>query len=275
MSKIAWTDVTWSPIVGCSKVSPGCANCYAEVMARRLKAMGIAKYQEVVNEKGWTGKINCREDVLSDPLHWRKPRKVFVGSMTDMFHPNVNFRRLRQVFDVIAQCPQHTFQVLTKRPQGAITCFPDLGRCSVERYPDHVHIIDKNPWPLPNLWLGVTVENPDYYWRIEKLLQIPAAVRFVNLEPLLEPVNLRKWLPCLPGHDPYELNWVIIGCESGPKRRSCKLEWVRDIVQQCRAAGTACFIKQLEINGKVEHDMDKFPPDLQVRQFPETTRGRK
>jgi protein gp37 len=258
MSKIAWTDHTWNPIVGCSKVSPGCANCYAEKMAWRLQVMGQVKYQEVVDEKGWTGSVAFCPKELEKPLHWKKTKRIFVCSMSDFFHPRNTADNMVRVMNVVRKCPKHTFQILTKRPEVAF---------------ENSITLD---W-FKNVWLGVTAENQEWAdKRIPILLKIPAAVRFVSLEPLLGPVDLDKNISqhCLIKPSA-ALDWFIVGCESGPKRRPCKLEWVRSVVNKCQSAGTPCFVKQIEIDGKVVHDIEKFPPDLQVQEYPETaTRGR-
>ena len=279
-SKIAWTNETWNPVIGCTKVSAGCANCYAERMAARLWRMGRGDYGSVlgIEDYKWNGEIFCRKDFLDKPLRWRKPRRIFVCSMSDLFHEKVPWGFIEKVMATIEECPQHTFQILTKRPQGMAEYFNSLGK--------RFELSN-----CPNVHLGVACENQAMAdERIPILLQIPAAVRFESIEPMLGPVDLKlkHWVCSQCGDwtegeildddnhcscDLYieerwknNIDWVIVGCESGPKRRPCKLEWVRDIVRQCKFANVPVFVKQLEINGKVEHDMSKFPKDLQIQQ---------
>jgi len=251
-SKIEWTNETWNPTVGCSKVSPGCDNCYAERMARRqvaiAKAKGLktCKYYGTVDEFGrWTGKIGIDIEGMFAPLHWKKPRMIFVPSMGDMFHENVKPYYIDSVLNIIKECPQHIFQILTKRPGRVIK--------NITNFRGH-------DYKLPeNIWFGVTAENQEQEWRILKLLKIPAAVRFVSLEPILESIGI-PWIT--------KLDWVIVGAESGPHRRECKIRWVRDIVEQCEMAGVPVFVKQLSIDGKISHVMNQWPEDLWVRQWP-------
>ncbi len=289
MSKIAWTDKTWNSVTGCTKVSAGCANCYAERMHRRLAAMGQEKYAQPFS------KVVVHPDSLDKPLHWRKPRTIFVNSMSDLFHPDVPFEFIDQVFAVMALCPQHCFQILSKRTQRLaeyLTC--DRGRYKFET--DHTTYawwvdlaardlpfqrpeVTDFPHPLPNVWLGVSVENQaTTNERIPHLLKCPAAVRFLSLEPMLGPINLDSddadgchALGC--GHAECEcgnrgIDWLIVGCESGPGRRPFELDWARSVRDQCQAAGVPLFIKQLPINGKVSTDPAEWPEDLRVQQWP-------
>ncbi len=266
MTKIEWLKaggrkgVTWNPVTGCTKVSPGCDNCYAEKMAWRLANHPNPDISEryhpvvsgVVHEGGWlvrrphwTGKILCHEDLLDKPLHWKKPRNIFVCSMSDLFHEDVPDEFIDRVRGMIYQCRlRHLFLILTKRPRRMSEIFN---------------------WPcaaaiFPKLWLGVTVEKEGYQYRIDHLRRTPAAVRFLSIEPLLGSIGI---LPHLKG-----IGWVIVGAESGPKRREMKLEWVRDIVDQCKVAGTPVFIKQLHIDGKLVKDIQQFPKDLRIREYP-------
>lgn len=250
-TEILWTDETWNPIVGCSKVSPGCLNCYAERMAWRLACMEYEKlpnveqnYTTVMTSKKWNGNTVFVESALEKPLHWRKPRNIFVCSMSDLFHESVPFEWITRVFKVMEKCPQHTFQVLTKRPERMKEFIgPSM---------DH----------LPNLWLGVTAENQEQAdIRIPILLQIPAALRFVSVEPMLGAVDLNETSAgqvigvcdeCGEYHGNCDccmgipsLDWVIIGAESGPKRRWCKTEWVQGLVNQCKDANVPAFVKQI------------------------------
>ncbi len=245
-SKIEWTDCTWNPVTGCSKVSAGCANCYAQRMSKRLKAMGQAKYAAGFDE------VVCHPDELDKPLHWKKPRKIFVNSMSDLFHEDVPFEFAAAVFAVMGLAGEHDFQVLTKRPERlAEFCEWQADKKLSSFLADYV--LQPNGWswdavcnnldgpcgrqrPLANVWLGTSIENQAAVKRIEHLVRCPAAVRFLSLEPLLRPIH---HLP-LSGID-----WVIVGCETGPGARPCKLEWVRSLVQQCRSADVPVFIKQL------------------------------
>lgn len=210
ISKIEWTERTWNPAVGCSKVSPGCAHCYAEVMARRLKAMGVKGY-----ENGFG--LTLLPKRLEEPLLRKTPTVYFVNSMSDLFHEEIPDAYIRQVFDVVRRAPQHTFQVLTKRAERMADFF-----C------DHT--------PAKNAWLGVTVEDRRYgVPRIDALRRVPAAIRFLSVEPLLEDLG---------GIDLNGIHWVIVGGESGPKARPMRQEWVLSIKRQCEAQGAAFFFKQ-------------------------------
>lgn len=208
-SKIEWTESTWNPVTGCTKVSPGCKFCYAERMAFRLQAMGVHQYRNAFQ-------VTLQPSTLELPLRWRKPRVVFVNSMSDLFHPDVPLSFIRQVFDVMKAAHWHQFQVLTKRPESALEYVNDL------------------PWPA-NVWLGTSVETSAYFSRVRTLQHIPAAVRFLSLEPLLGP--LRR-IP-LRG-----IHWVIVGGESGPGARPMAPEWVIDIREQCHKRGVPFFFKQ-------------------------------
>ena len=208
-SKIEWTGSTWNPVTGCTKISPGCAHCYAERIALRLQAMGQPNY---VN--GF--KLTMHEHMLERPLRWKKPRMIFVNSMSDLFHQDVPLEFIHKVFDVMHHASWHTFQVLTKRS---------------ERLRDLDSEID---WPL-NVWMGVSVENQDYEFRIEHLKQTGAHVKFLSLEPLLGP---------LPNLDLDGIDWVIVGGESGPGARPIEEQWVFDIRDKCQAAGVPFFFKQ-------------------------------
>ena len=263
MSKIEWTKRTWNPVAGCSKCSPGCLNCYAERMAKRQVAMGCARggdntatwiaYSDAINpDTGkWSGDVALRYDQLDKPLHWPKPCKIFVCSMSDLFHPKVPFGFIADLYEVTAKAPQHTYQILTKRISGAR-----------EFYKDRVFKTPKN------LWLGVTVcTQAEAGEKIPILLQIPAAVRFVSIEPMLEWIDISKYLLptslSIDGHcwKPRPV-WIIVGCESGPKRRPCKIEWVQSIVEQCKAANVKIFVKQINIDSKVVKMPKGFPQEL-------------
>jgi len=287
-SNIEWTEATWNPIAGCSIKSPGCHHCYAATMAHRLAAMGQAKYAGTTEKKNakvhWTGKINLDLGSLGVPLGWRKPKRIFVNSMSDLFHEDVPDEFIRKVFAVMSVCGQHTFQVLTKRVERMRDWFADdennLSACQAEwvgsdeydatltptgrsRVRDGSAINgtygprvgEGNYWPLPNVWLGVSVEDQARAdERIPLLLQTPAAVRFLSCEPLLGPVELSDlsgWItsdavhwwgrPILGGSG---INWVIGGGESGPGARPMHPDWARSLRDQCQAAGVAFFFKQ-------------------------------
>lgn len=359
-SNIEWTEATWNPIAGCTPVSSGCLHCYAATMAHRLDRMGQAKYAGLTvlrnGVRTFNGKINLDESALSIPFSRRKPTMYFVNSMSDLFHKDVPFEFIDKVFAVMALCPQHTFQVLTKRPErmaeyldsiehhegdlsgmdggyrigSAAGCLLDgtwiwgpgkRYRKRIDNFISDTHNesgddgdpdIDPEcfyepkpvPWPLPNVWLGTSVENQKAAdERIPHLLKCPAAVRFLSCEPLLGPVDL-----CIPvgcsgcnhpgnvvhrntcttcggsGQEP-SIDWIIVGGESGPGARPCEVEWIRYVVNQCADIGKACFVKQLGanvrsvntdavpfrcfLNDKKGGDIAEFPADLRVREFPE------
>jgi protein gp37 len=197
-SKIEWTESTWNPSTGCTKISSGCTNCYAEVMTRRLQAMGIAKYQDGFN-------LAWHERELLLPYTWKKPRMIFVNSMSDLFHKDMPFGFIKSVFKVMNECSHHTFQVLTKR--GDI----------LEKY---YTLLD---W-TPNIWMGVTVESEKVVKRIDSLRKVPAFIKFLSMEPLIS---------AIPNLNLLNIDWVIVGGESGPKSRPMKEEWVLDIKKQC------------------------------------------
>lgn len=319
MTGIEWTDETWNPTTGCDRVSPGCDNCYALTMARRLKAMGSAKYQRDGDPRtsGPGFGVSAHEDALSVPLGWRKPRKVFVNSTSDLFHERVPDEFIAQVFGVMAVAsggfsgatsprrsmgkfrmypggPEleaslpaadhgpHTFQVLTKRHgrmrsllnsrefrvKVAGTAYRAAhNRRTAGALADRIE--DGPLWPLPNVHLGVSAENQRWAGtRIPALLDTPAAVRFVSAEPLLGSLNIAsEWA---------DLDWVIVGGESGPGARPMDLAWVRDLVNDCRALGIAPFVKQLgsvwaRANGWGGKGglPEEWPADIRVREFPQ------
>ena len=208
-SKIEWTDLTWNPVTGCDKTSPGCKHCYAERMARRLKAMGQPRYSNGFE-------VTLQPDLLEAPLKWKKPKVVFVNSMSDLFHPDVPLDFIARVFDTIDRAHWHVFQVLTKRSKRLREVADDL------------------EWP-GNLWMGVSIENADYAYRSEDLACVPAGVRFLSMEPLLGPVQ------CLPLDG---IDWVIVGGESGPGARPVDPDWVRNIRDQCIDQDVPFFFKQ-------------------------------
>lgn len=250
-SKIQWTEVTWNPTTGCDRISAGCDKCYALTLAKRLKAMGQAKYQNDGNPvtSGPGFGLTIHPGSLDDPMHWGGSKLVFVNSMSDLFHGGVPLEFVRQVFAVIAATPQHTYQVLTKRA-------PRLPK-----------VAGKLDWPA-NLWMGVSIEDDSHTDRASKLREVPASVRFLSLEPLLGP---------LPSLNLEGIHWAILGGESGSGARPMDLGWVRDLIAQCRETGTAVFVKQLgsvlgaELGaGGKGDDWDAWPEDLRIREFPRT-----
>lgn len=208
-SEIEWTESTWNPLTGCTKISPGCKHCYAERMARRLKAMGNTNYKN-----GF--KLSLHKHVLEYPSRWKKPQMIFVNSMSDLFHENVPVEFIFKVFDVMRHAHQHTFQVLTKRSARLLELDTSLD------------------WP-ENVWMGVSVENQEYTYRIDHLRQTHAQIHFLSLEPLLE---------SLPDLNLNGIQWVIVGGESGPKSRPMDRAWVVDIRDQCLRAKVSFFFKQ-------------------------------
>ena len=245
-TKIQWTDETWNPVTGCTKVSAGCANCYAEAMCRRF----WRKWDREPPPDHF--KVKLHPERLCQPDRWKKPRRVFVCSMSDLFHEDVPDKFIGRVWAHFNFLPQHQFQVLTKRPGRMQKMVNDMP-CG----------------QLPNLWLGVTAENQaTANERIPILLDTPAAVRFVSVEPMLGPVLLRRWMPPSANWPDCGLHWVIIGCESGPGRRPMQRDWARDLVRQCKAAGVPVFVKQIQANGKVSHDPAEWPEELRVREYP-------
>lgn len=209
VTKIEWTDATWNPVTGCSKISAGCLNCYAERMAMRLQAMGQPNYRNCFE-------VTCHDHMLDYPLHWKKPRNIFVNSMSDLFHEEISEVFILRVFEVMQKATWHKFQVLTKRSERMEALSRFL------------------PWP-ENVWLGVTVENNDCQNRIDALKKTPASVKFISMEPLLSSV---------PKMDLNGLNWIIVGGESGPGARPMKQEWVEDIRDQCHRHRIPFFFKQ-------------------------------
>lgn len=282
-SAIEWTDATWNPTVGCSVLTPGCTNCYAMRMAARLEAMGQPIYAGMTKPSKagavWTGKVELSNwGQVIKPLSWKKPRRIFVNSMSDLFHENVPDEAIDKVFAVMALTPQHTYQVLTKRAERMRDYFTrtrDLiaGPCMeiIEAAralrPDDLYCM--KTWPLPNVWLGVSCERQqEADERIPHLLQTPAAIRFVSAEPLLGPINFGCRYcgspdalhsgTCLASSDADQpcrfLDWIIVGGESGPRAREFDLQWARSIIAQCRSADVECFVKQLGARVVGPHD---------------------
>ena len=330
-TNIEWTDATWNSVTGCTKVSDGCRFCYAEVVAKRFWA---TQYPDVVLTNGTVRPrrftdVQCHDDRLSQPLRWRKPRRIFVNSVSDLFHKDVPLDFVAAMFGVMASTPRHTYQILTKRPELALEFFVwvrevardyrgtinDAFRKHLPRkydgcavYPTQKHgMVPDLPWPPPNVWLGVSVEDQATAdARIPMLLRTPAALRFVSYEPALSAVDFTRlrgpqldYLNALdsggrPGGGAC-IDWIIVGGESGPGAREFDAQWARDTITQCRAAGLPCFVKQLGAKpfewetvaskiskygwGKREEplnlasakggDMAEWPEDLRVREFPE------
>jgi protein gp37 len=219
-TSIEWTDATWNPVAGCTVLTAGCTNCYAMRMAARLEAMGVDKYAGLTRISGgrakWTGRISLDRKALSVPATWSKPRRVFVNSMSDLFHTDVPADFIADVWRAMAETPRHTYQILTKRPDRMMEIVPRLTR-------------------LPNVWLGTSVEDSRVLHRIDELRQVPAVVRFVSFEPLIGSVV---------GADLTSIHWAIVGGESGPKARHMEPFWVDEIEAICRRAGSAFFFKQ-------------------------------
>ncbi|HEY3544142.1 MAG TPA: phage Gp37/Gp68 family protein [Gaiellaceae bacterium] len=240
-SRIEWTEATWNPVTGCTKVSPGCAHCYAETFAERWRGVKGHHYEQGFDMRLWP-------DRLEQPLRWRAPRRIFVNSMSDLFHPAVPDEYVERVFEVMARAERHIFQVLTKREERL------------------AELASRLPWP-PNVWMGVTIENRRFVHRADYLRRVPAGVRFISAEPLLTELTQLD----LTGID-----WLIAGGESGPGARRLDLNWVFDLAERCTTAGTAFFMKQLGtvlskemgVRGKGT-DSDLFPAELRRRELPE------
>ncbi|HTV45911.1 MAG TPA: DUF5131 family protein [Stellaceae bacterium] len=220
-SHIEWTEATWNPIAGCTILSPGCTNCYAQRIASRLQAMGHAKYRGTTRKSGrrhlWTGRVNIDREALDAPLRWRKPLLIFVNSMSDLFQDGVDIDIISTIWDVMKEADWHTYQILTKRPERMLD------------------VISKFNQKLPNVWLGTSVENSAFVGRIDILRLVPAHIRFVSFEPLLgpiAPVDLRG------------IHWAIVGGESGPAARAVDCEWVEAIQAACHDQSVAFFFKQ-------------------------------
>lgn len=227
-TQIEWTDTTWNPVAGCSLASAGCKNCYAMQMARRLEAMGVDKYKGLTQKKGknitWNGVVREHHQSLDIPLTWKKPRKIFVNSMSDLFHESVSDSFILSVWDVMRKTPHHNYQILTKRPERMKKLLSSK-----------IHEV------LPNIWIGTSVENSDTTGRIDLLRETPAAIRFISFEPLIDSV----------GHVNLDgIHWAIVGGESGGKARPIKECWIDEIHKQCEIYDTAFFFKQWGSWGK-------------------------
>ena len=320
-SAIEWTDATWNPVRGCTKISPGCKHCYAETFAERWRGIPGHPY-----EQGFD--LRIVEDKLTDPLHWRKPRRVFVNSMSDLFHKDVPFEFIDRVFAVMALTPQHTYQVLTKRAErmaeyltrhvsknmrgywmgefghlanailgGEVEDEPEWFKVAFKAMKRHYYpdcpqpaktMGDASlacPWPLPNVWLGTSVENQECAdERIPHLCRCPAAIRFLSVEPMLGPVDIGFFGVLGPaksktagGHpSSLDIDWVICGGESGPGARPMQLRWAHSLRDQCGSAGIPFFYKQGGSAHKCEHSakggcMECAPKALRVREFPKVS----
>lgn len=290
-SKIEWTDKTWNPTTGCTKVSDGCKHCYAERIWPRL----AGNKKHVAFGRRFTD-VQCHPERLEQPLHWKKPRMVFVNSMSDLFHEDVPFNFIDKVFAVMALSPDHTFQVLTKRSERMHRYCSQFREKQIRKIWWNEYGVSTDfryLQSMPNVWLGVSVEDQQTAdERIPLLLQTPAAVRFVSAEPLLGPVDSKikvskggmtnYWIDSLtcdykneqgeviagPPSGVGPIDWVICGGESGSKARPMHPDWARSLRDQCKAAGVAFFMKQMHNGGKLVKDVECFPEDLQVREFP-------
>ncbi len=310
-SKIEWTDATWNPVRGCSRISPGCVNCYAERQAARFSDPGQYAHGFVKRTPSgprWTGKLELVPDKLRAPLSWTRPRRVFVNSMSDLFHEKLDDDAIDRVFAVMAFANRHTFQVLTKRADRmrdylkwrSRSAAPWKAAARELGFALEFEGLSLVPFPLPNVWLGVSVENQDALdSRWPALANTPAAVRFLSVEPMLEPTDL-----CLEHYPPgIRADWVIVGGESGPGARACYVDGIRSVVAQCREAGVAVFVKQvgarptcsvdeldrwpfssrglfedrrtgddyegIMLRDRKGGDPDEWPADLRVREFPQ------
>ncbi|UOE46975.1 phage Gp37/Gp68 family protein [Mucilaginibacter sp. SMC90] len=233
-SNIEWTELTWNPVTGCNKISPGCKFCYAEVMTRRLKAMGIDKYKDGFN-------IRTHSDALSIPFTWKKSKIVFVNSMSDLFHPEVPVDFIKAVFSVMNSTPQHIYQVLTKRSERLLELSNELN------------------W-TENIWMGVSVESEEYTYRIDELSKTDARTKFLSIEPLIAPVRTM---------DLKKIDWVIVGGESGHKARPIKKEWIDAIKVICNKEGVAFFFKQW---GKPQFNINPGDPTI-LSDHPQHAKG--
>jgi protein gp37 len=242
---IEWTETTWNPVTGCDRVSEGCDKCYALTLAKRLKAMGNVRYQHDGDPRtsGPGFGVAMHEDKLMEPLRWRAPHIVFVNSMSDLFHPKVTTSFIAAVFAVMAATPRHTYQVLTKRPARMASLTRSAGFENTVRRLAPAFGARTLVWPLPNVWLGVSVENQKRAGeRIPRLLAAIAAIRFLSCEPLLGPIELEETVP--RRSDLERISWVIVGGESGAGSRPMDPAWARSLRDQCLDAKIAFFMKQ-------------------------------
>lgn len=258
-TKIEWCDKTWSPITGCSPVSEGCNKCWARRMATRFRG----RFGYPADEPF---RVTFHEKRLDEPMRWRKPQRIFVCSMADLFHEDVPIAWQWRIVTTLRHCPQHTFLLLTKRPErmaDVVRSLRSAGWVGVGKWPED----------YPHVHLGVTVENDRNLNRIMVLLSIPAAKRFVSCEPMLGPVDFAALPDVQDKHGVYVkpldlLDWVIVGCETGPGARPTQPEWIRSVYEQCRAAGVPLFIKSYPVVGRVSKDPMEWPEWARVREFP-------
>ena len=278
-SRIAWTESTWNPTIGCTKISPGCTRCYAEIMAGNLARRDMSEYRDVVNPVGsmwkWNGHVALLEKKLDLPGSWRKPRMIFVDSMSDLFHKDVPVEYVHQVFDVMLNANWHTYQVLTKRADRMASILNNADWWSGVQSETRQHI-----------WLGVSVEDQQTAnERIPHLLTIDAAVRMVSVEPQLERVNLElipdalydagmpfAWQKLANENSGRGIHWCIVGGESQYGCRPFDLDWARDLRDQCKKVGVKFFMKQVGGYPYKRDQFKDFPVDLQIREFPELPR---
>lgn len=240
-TSIEWSDATWNPLTGCTKISPGCAHCYAETMSKRLQLMGQPNYRNAFA-------LTLHEHMLEVPLTWKRPRKIFVNSMSDLYHKDVPAEFIERVFQTMTRAHWHEYQILTKRADRLEEIAPSL------------------PWAR-HIWQGVSVESADYTFRIDHLRRTPAHIKFLSIEPLLGPI---------PDLDLSGINWVIVGGESGGGCRSMELDWVARIRDACARQNVPLFVKQtgeklarrLKLKSKKGGDPSEWPAELRVRQFP-------
>lgn len=271
-TEIAWTHrpgtigAVWNPSTGCDRISAGCANCYAITMAKRLKAMGQAKYQTDGDPRtsGPGFGVATHPDALTIPLRWRNPRTVFVDSMGDLFHARVPVEFVAKVWSVMARTPQHTYQILTKRPERMARLVGDELDGGQNLLSELMHEHDaialyEAAWPLGNVWLGTSIENADVTGRIDHLRQTAAAVRLLSCEPLLGPLG---------DLDLTGIHWVIVGGESGANARPMNIDWMVDIIKQCLVAGVPVFVKQ--DTGRHSGQQGRIPDDIwSLKQYPQ------
>lgn len=289
---------SWNPVVGCTAVSPGCANCWAARLASTRLAH-LPEYKGLAKDGKWIGGARFLPDRLDQPLRKRKPAGIAVGLMGDLFHESITDEQIAAVFGVMAACQQHRFFVLTKRAKRMREWFEWIAskeslnslqpweKCALASMQTKVNgligiggvmhvrtLPDDRPWPLSHVFVGVSIEDQATAdERIPELLQTPAAVRFVSYEPAIGPVQFHPGTLGCVGHiaesfgNPL-IHQIIVGGESGPSAHPCHVEWIRSIVQQCRTAGVACFVKQIIVDGKLVKEVEQFPDDLQIREFP-------
>lgn len=259
-TKIPWADMVWNPISGCSKCSLGCLNCYAERMAKRLaaiedKAGRTPKYGAVVDKTGWMGNVICDESVLDQPIHWRKPRRIFPCSMSDLFHEKVPDKFIGNIFEVIRKTPRHTYLILTKRAERMCDVANRLIAGHGDEAFNHVQ------------WVTSISTQAEADEKIPILLQITAAVRGLSIEPMLELIDVASWgWRNTVSYQP-RIDWVVVGCEKIGRSvgRPCKIEWIESIVDQCQAANVPVFVKQINVDGKVVKMPKDYPQDLPER----------